>query len=156
VTHDFRDAAVLADRAAVMVDGRLRQEAPIAGLVESPADAFVASFTGASVLAGTAGAGRIELDGGGSLDAGAAADGRVAVVVHPWEVELRRERPAAQPGRAALERRVDAVTPEEGRARVRLGDLVAEAQPSLGVSVGDTLWALFPVTGSRVLPERRA
>ena len=54
VTHDFRDAAALADRIGVIVDGRLRQEGTAAELVAHPADAFVASFTGGNLLPGRA------------------------------------------------------------------------------------------------------
>ena len=46
VTHDYEDAASLADEVGVIVDGRLRQLASPQELVAQPADAFVASFTG--------------------------------------------------------------------------------------------------------------
>jgi ABC-type sulfate/molybdate transport systems ATPase subunit len=45
VTHDFEDAAALADRVGVLVDGRLRQLGPPAELLGSPADPFVAAGT---------------------------------------------------------------------------------------------------------------
>jgi signal transduction histidine kinase len=54
VTHDFEEAAALADRIGVLVDGRLLQVGTPSELVASPKDAFVASFTGANVLAGVA------------------------------------------------------------------------------------------------------
>ena len=54
VTHDYGDAAALADEVGVLVAGSLRQLAPPAELVASPADAFVAAFTGANLLHGTA------------------------------------------------------------------------------------------------------
>src|SRR5437762_5726151 len=50
VTHDFEDAAALADRVGVLVDGKLRQTGTASELVAEPADAFVASFTGANLL----------------------------------------------------------------------------------------------------------
>jgi len=53
VTHDFEDAAALADRVGVLVEGRLRQLAPPAELLGSPADPFVAEFAGANVLSGS-------------------------------------------------------------------------------------------------------
>ena len=70
VTHDFHDAAVLADRVAALADGRIRQVGTPSELIAAPADAFVASFTGANVLAGVArpGAGgltEVALDDGG-------------------------------------------------------------------------------------------
>ena len=54
VTHDFEDAAALAERVSVIVEGRLRQTGTPGELVAEPADAFVASFTGANLLNGYA------------------------------------------------------------------------------------------------------
>jgi ABC-type sulfate/molybdate transport systems ATPase subunit len=54
VTHDYEDAAALADEVGVLVEGRLRQLGPPAELVARPRDAFVASFTGANLLRGHA------------------------------------------------------------------------------------------------------
>ena len=50
VTHDFEDAAALADRVGVLVEGHVLQIASPADLLAAPADAFVASFTGANLL----------------------------------------------------------------------------------------------------------
>ena len=62
VTHDYEDAAALADQVGVIVDG---QAAPArrrrSELVARPADAFVASFTGANLLHGHARPGRRRL-----------------------------------------------------------------------------------------------
>ena len=44
VTHDLREAFLLADRVAVLADGRVRQVGSRAELTRSPADAFVAEF----------------------------------------------------------------------------------------------------------------
>ncbi len=46
VTHDFPEATVLADRCAVLGDGRLHQVGTPAEVFRHPADAFVARFTG--------------------------------------------------------------------------------------------------------------
>ena len=54
VTHDYEDAASLADKVGVLVDGKLRQFASPQELVSRPADGFVASFTGANLLRGIA------------------------------------------------------------------------------------------------------
>src|SRR4029450_5213643 len=54
VTHDFEDAAALADHVGVIVDGKLRQFGRSSELVDRPTDAFVASFTGANLLRGVA------------------------------------------------------------------------------------------------------
>jgi osmoprotectant transport system ATP-binding protein len=44
VTHDLREAFLLADRIAVMRDGRVRQDGTREDLLERPADAFVREF----------------------------------------------------------------------------------------------------------------
>lgn len=55
VTHDPREAMRMADRVAVMRDGRLVQTAPPAVIYDSPADLFVARFFGAvNTVNGTA------------------------------------------------------------------------------------------------------
>jgi molybdate transport system ATP-binding protein len=54
VTHDFEDAAALAARVGVLVEGHVLQVGRPEDLVAAPADPFVASFTGANLLHGTA------------------------------------------------------------------------------------------------------
>ena len=68
VTHDYEDAAALADRVGVIVDGTLRQLARPPELVSHPADGFVAAFTGANLLRG----GADMLRGGTNLPRGGA------------------------------------------------------------------------------------
>lgn len=46
VTHDQSEALAMADRVAVLNDGKLRQLAPPIALYREPADAFVADFIG--------------------------------------------------------------------------------------------------------------
>ena len=46
VTHDFTEALFLANRAAVIADGRLRQIGSVQDIFRNPADSFVARFVG--------------------------------------------------------------------------------------------------------------
>jgi putative spermidine/putrescine transport system ATP-binding protein len=56
ITHDQDEALSMADRVAVLRDGRLIQYAPPQEIYDRPADAFVANFVGrANLLNGTAG-----------------------------------------------------------------------------------------------------
>jgi len=48
VTHDFTDAMMLAERAAVIKDGRLHQQDTVSNIFRRPATPFVASFVGMS------------------------------------------------------------------------------------------------------------
>ena len=82
VTHDFEDAAALADRVGVIVEGRILQLGAAAELLAAPADGFVASFTGANLLHGTARPGadgltEVVLDTGGSAFSTDLTAGRV-------------------------------------------------------------------------------
>ncbi len=121
VTHDFAQAALLADRIAVMDRGRVVQCGTASELAAGPASAFVADFTGASVLTGTALAGVVALDGGGELRADV-PDGPVALATRPWQVALARDG-------EGLEVTVVAATAVGGRVRVHLAapqPLIAE------------------------------
>ena len=62
VTHDQEEALSIADRVAVMHDGRLLQVATPASIYRTPADGFVARFIGAgAVLAGITEAGGVRV-----------------------------------------------------------------------------------------------
>jgi len=129
VTHDFEDAAALADCVGVLVAGRVLQTGTPSELVAAPADAFVASFTGANLLEGLAGPGangltEIVLDAGGTAWSTEPGHGRVGLAVYPWEVSLSREVPddsAVNHIRAT----VGSVVALGNRARVRVGPVVA-------------------------------
>ena len=137
VTHDFSDAAALADRVAVIVDGTLRQLAPPAELLSAPADRFVVALTGGSVVRGAQHDGRVELDAGGELE----------VAVYPWDIEVR---PGAGPA-GALTGTVAATTIEAGRVRVRVDGWIGEAQSVEGLEPGrvahGTVRRLHPLGG---------
>ena len=94
VTHDFDDAAALADRVGVLVDGRLLQVGAPSELVAAPADAFVAGFTGANLLRGVASEGpdgltAVALEAGFTAYTVDSGEGHVALAVYPWEVSHR-------------------------------------------------------------------
>jgi molybdate transport system ATP-binding protein len=154
VTHDFRDAAALAGRIGVIVDGQLRQEGSAAELVARPADAFVASFTGGNLLPGLADGGvDVSLDAGGVVRASAPASGRVGVAVYPWEVAVALEAPPN--GLNGLPGAVHGVAPEGNRVRVRVGQVVAEVPAEeferLGLGDGMAAFATFPPEVVRIV-----
>jgi ABC-type sulfate/molybdate transport systems ATPase subunit len=159
VTHDFEDAAALAGRVGVLVEGRLLQIAPPAELVALPADAFIASFAGGNVLHGTAQASRdglteVLLDGGGTIYSTDPGDGAVSVVVYPWEVSVGRE---AQSDSAVnhVAGEIRSLVSLGNRSRVRIGPLTAEVTAAsaerLGLQEGEPVVASFKATGTRLL-----
>jgi molybdate transport system ATP-binding protein len=131
VTHDFSEAALLGDQVAIVDDGRIIQRGTASELAASPATAFVADFTGAVVLTGSARAGPdgltvVDLDGGGTVAAVDNAAGPVAVSVYPWEITIQPG--DAQPaGSAQNHLKVEIVSITSVGNRVRLG--LAGPQP---------------------------
>jgi molybdopterin-binding protein len=160
VTHDFEDAAALADRIGVIVDGRILQLARAAELVAAPADAFVASFTGANLLPGTARPGaagltEVVLDDGSSAFSADAGEGRVALAVYPWEVSVAR----AESADSALNHvrgEIRSLVTLGNRVRVRVGPLTAEitagSAQRLGLAEGEPVVASFKATATRLVP----
>jgi molybdate transport system ATP-binding protein len=157
VTHDFTDAAALADRVGVLLDGRLHQVGTPAELLARPADAFVASLTGSNLLTGTArplagGGAEVRLDDGATLIAREHGSGRVGVAVHPWDVEPALERPEGD-ARNALPGAIGATTLHGGRARVRIGALLAETDAPEALRRGAIAYALFEPAAVRLVPS---
>ena len=91
--HDFQEAALFGDEVAILDAGRAIQRGQAAELAAAPANSFVADFSGAVVLVGSArpepdGGTVVALDGGGEIASTARATGRVAASVYPWEISL--------------------------------------------------------------------
>jgi molybdate transport system ATP-binding protein len=131
VTHDFTEAAQLGDRVGVIDAGRVVQEGTPTELAASPRSAFVADFTGAVVLTGTARGGadgltHVELDGGGSVTSTDVGSGHVAVSIYPWEISIEPPREEAH-GSARNHVRAEIVSITTLGNRVRLG--LAGPQP---------------------------
>jgi molybdenum ABC transporter ATP-binding protein len=160
VTHDFEDAAALADRVGVLVDGRLRQLGSPAELLGSPADPFVAEFAGANVLEGVAESGpdgltRFHLDAERVVYSTDEARGRAALVVYPWDVSLARIA-ADDSALNHLRGEIVSLVQVGNRVRVRLPFLTAEITTAsaerLALRPGEPVVASFKATQARLLP----
>jgi molybdate transport system ATP-binding protein len=164
VTHDFEDAAALADRVGVIADGKVLQLGAPDELVAAPSDAFVASFTGGNLLHGFARATRdglteVVLDGGAVVFSTDPAEGRVGVVVYPWEVSIAHAA-AADSALNHVSAPITSVVTIGNRVRVRVGPLVGEVTAAsahrLGLERGQVVVASFKATGARLVPLRDA
>jgi molybdate transport system ATP-binding protein len=161
VTHDFEDAAALADRVGVLVEGTLRQLGAPTDLLGAPADPFVAEFAGANVLPGTAEPGpdgltRVRLDDHFVIYSTDAAVGPVDVVVYPWDISLAlTEQPDSALNHVGAE--VLSVSHLGNRARVRVAGLTAEVTSAsaarLELEPGVPVVATFKATATKILPR---
>ena len=158
VTHDYEDAAALADEVGVLVEGRLRQLATPSELVARPRDAFVASFTGANLLHGSAKRGELTevvLASGERVFSTDVAHGEVGVVVYPWEIAVARE-PAHDSALNVVRGDIGSVVEVGNRVRVRIGPVTAEVTASsserLELARGGVAYATFKATGTRLVP----
>jgi molybdate transport system ATP-binding protein len=160
VTHDYEDAVALAETVGVLVDGKLRQLGSPAELVARPDDPFVASFTGANLLRGHAervedGLTSIRLEGGEVVYSTEPAEGKVGVVVYPWDIVVGR----AQVDGSALNLlggEIASVVQVGNRVRVRVGPLTAEVTAAsaekLELVRGGRAYVSFKATGTRLVP----
>ena len=156
VTHDFTDAAALAQSIGVVLEGRLRQLGTPAELLARPADAFVATLTGGNLLTGEArpldDGSEVRLDGGGSVRSVEVARGRVGVAIHPWDITIASHRPDA--GVNAVPGTIGPSTLLGGRSRVRIGELYAEraADDTSAHDRGASGYAVFAPADVRLIP----
>jgi molybdate transport system ATP-binding protein len=169
VTHDFGEAAVLADRVGVIDAGRVVQEGTAGELTAAPRTAFVADLTGSVVLSGRAepaadGLTLVALEGGGRVASTDTASGEVAVSVYPWEIAL--EPPGAPGPRGSaqnrLAARVTSVTPIGNRVRLGLASpqpLAAEitlaSARRLGLRAGAEVTATWKAAATRLVEVSR-
>ncbi len=164
VTHDYDDAAALADEVGVVVDGKLRQLAAPHELVANPADTFVASFTGANLLHGVAEPQSdeltlVRLESGERIYSTDRASGDVGVVVYPWEITVGRDHRADDSALNVVRGDVRSVVHVGSRVRVRIGPITAEVTAAsadrLDLARGGRAVATFKATGTRLLPLAR-
>ena len=164
VTHDFTEAALLGDRVGVIDGGRVIQEGTAGELAASPISAFVADFTGAVVLTGTAhptgdGLTQVALDGGGTVLSTEPGEGPVAVSIFPWEIALApagTERSGSAQNHLSV--RVVSVTAVGNRVRAGLAapqpltaELTAASAHELDLTPGAPLVATWKAAGTRLL-----
>jgi molybdate transport system ATP-binding protein len=160
VTHDFQDAAALAETVGVLVDGRIVQVGTAAELVASPTSPFVADFTGGNLLRGTArrtssGLTEVTLADGSRIYSTDPLEGHVGAIVYPWEVAVARKAPLDS-AQNHVTGAIASLVPVANRVRVRVGPVTAEITAAsaerLALRQGEPVVASFKATGTRLVP----
>lgn len=175
ITHDAADAFDLADRVAVMEDGRIVQMGTPEDLTADPATPFVAAFTGAELVLDGAveevADGTVVVRAGGALigarctETGVAVGERVHVRYRPEDVTLAPNLgPVGAPQTSARNRlrmTVRSATPVGGLVRIRLEGPVSlaalvtrESADRLGLTPGANVLALLKTTALSVYRTR--
>lgn len=171
VTHDQQEALSMANRIAVMEDGKVRQLAPPSELYENPNCRFVADFIGKMNLfegkvAGLDGAHLlVDIPGLGSIPAAAPAQnsgeirGEVGLAVRPEKMRLSSEQPSD--GSISLSGVISEVAYYGGVSFVYLRDSEgrslsahmqnASRQGSLPIKVGERIWCSWDPGDSIIL-----
>ena len=165
VTHDQEEALEMADRIALMRDGRIEQEGTPKELYEQPASYFAADFIGdMNFFAGTRSAEGLKLAGGTTLrgHGDASPESQAWLAVRPEKLALSARQPPSA-GNNAVEGEVVDISYSGHYLSVRLrvpeqDTLIlakaATADPSVAqIERGQTLWCLWPPSASRILPR---
>jgi molybdate transport system ATP-binding protein len=162
VTHDASDALVLADRIAVLEQGRLTQIGSREDLLARPASRFIAELLGLNYV-------RAELSPGEGMREARTIDvlfhvlakepaGTVSLSFPPSAVTLSAERPRGS-AQNTFPGRVREIVPLADRVRIVLdcgvilaADVVREAAQALDAAPGRALWASVKATAIQVHP----
>jgi molybdate transport system ATP-binding protein len=132
VSHDVLDAVLLADRVAVVEDGRVVEEGPTAQVLSRPTSTFAARIAGLNLVRGTASGSSVvspslRIEG---LADEPLHDGQEAVAVFsPNAVSVFRQRPLGSP-RNSVDTVVTELEPHGHQVRVRTAYLSADITPA--------------------------
>jgi ABC-type sulfate/molybdate transport systems ATPase subunit len=158
VTHDFEDAAALADRVGVIVEGELRQTGTPGDLVAAPSDPFVASFTGANLLRGhvesSGDTTSVVLDDGTVITTVGTGSGDVVLAVYPWDITVSTRAPDDSTTNL-ISGPIQSIAELGNRVRITIGavsaEITADSLHRLGLQLGHTGFASFKATGTRIV-----
>lgn len=156
VTHDAVDAFVLADRIAVLEQGRVVQVGTAADIGQRPRSRYVADLVGLNFLRGRVHDSLFAGENGAQLVVATTHEGPAIATVHPRAIALFRERPSGSPRNVWQATVAGVETVPTGR-RVRLAgpfSLVAEVTAAsvaeLGLVVGASVWIALKATEVQV------
>ena len=162
VTHDQEEALVMADRIAVLRDGRLTQVGTPQDLYEHPRTRFVADFIGEmNFLAGTARPEGVEVPGAGLLRGVREAEGGTVIAVRPERIGLADAAPEG--GHNALRGEVVDTAYHgsglsvhlrvcDGRETIVARSQIGQIDPAR-ITVGSTLWCVWSPEHTRILAD---
>ena len=158
VTHDPLEALVLADRLAVLEDGRIVQDGTPAQVARQPATEYVAKLVGLNLYAGQADGPEVKLGAGGCFVVpGPGRHGDVLVAVRPSAIVVSSDAPHATSARNVWPAVVTGLTMLADRVRLdldgqpsALADVTAAAVSELALAPGSQVWLSVKATDLEV------
>jgi molybdopterin-binding protein len=166
ITHHFEDVFTLADRIAIMREGRVVQVGETSHVFLHPADTFVAEFLGiGNIIRGhssrTGNIVRITTGNGPVFYAASSICGEVVATLHAEDVILSRE-PFVSSARNCLSGTVSEIIPFGSTVRVILDVgflltalLTRESCRELNLESGSHVYATFKASAVHVIPVTR-
>ena len=163
ITHHFEDVFALADRIAIMRDGRIVQVGETSDVFLHPADTFVAEFLGiGNIVRGVSepsgNISRVTTGTGAVFYAASETTGEVVATLHAEDVILSRE-PFASSARNCLFGTVTEIVPSGSTVRVILDAgfpltalLTRESCCDLLLEPGSRVYATFKASAVHVIP----
>lgn len=161
VTHDPLEALVLADRLAVLEDGRIVQEGTPAQIARQPATGYVAKLVGLNLYAGLVDGTAVTLDGGGTFivpEQGRRGD--VLVAVRPSAITVSSQHPQPSSARNTWPAKITGLTLLADRVRLDLDgtppvlvDVTPAAVAELSLHRGSQVWLSVKATELEVYPR---
>ena len=152
VTHDQTEAVAIADRIALMIDGRIRQVGRPVDFFTCPADAEVARFFGAANFLDGDKRGNLVATDLGPLEVadGSEIEGSVVLTIRPESIEIARNAVNSFPAIVTTSRFGGVIA--DCVAMVDDTILRFSAPPLRCPSAGETVTLYLPPEAIRVLP----
>jgi len=159
VTHDPVDAYALADRVAIIEEGRIVQAGTLAEVTAHPRSRYVADLVGVNLVLGIVDGGVLRTASGARVVVADAAPGESYAVVHPHSIALTSHAPVGSSARNIWRGTVVDVDRLGDRVRVGItgalpltAEITVAALDELALRPGDDVFASVKATEIEVYP----
>lgn len=163
VSHDFSDVVGLADRVAVIEEGRIVQSGTTGEVLRAPQSAFVAAFAGINFFSGMArrngGLTEVQVTDEVLIASTDTATGPVGAIVRPWDVTLsagKSESSAVNSLRGLIVQVAEvgsAVRVTVGSTPPIVAEVTTDSVGRLGLVPGRSIVATWNAAAMRLVPR---
>lgn len=159
ITHDPKEAFLLADRIHVLEHGKVTQSGTADEIRLRPRTRYAADLAGSNLFTGTADDGEVDVGPHVLYVADRDVRGAVLVTIHPTAISIHREPPDGSP-RNSWATTVDQIEPLGDRVRLRTGpplpltvEITQDATDELRLKPSAGIWVAVKATEIGLDPE---